>query len=409
MDIAGLGIRENLLLDLVLRRLLLEGSSNLRTIAQKIRVSAPIVDHIFRYMRNQQMIEVKSMTGNDYNFVLSALGRQTATERFQTSQYAGACPVSLRDYHAAVRAQSAKVQVDRGTLRQAFGDLVVPDRLLDQLGPALIAQSSIFVYGPSGNGKTSIAERMLRVYQDAVMIPHAIEVDNQIISVFDPVVHQALATEESDLDPRWVMCRRPCIVVGGELVPSMLELRLDEASGIYTAPLQMKANNGIFIIDDLGRQRLSTDALFNRWIVPMEEQVDHLGLANGLHFTVPFDVVLVFSTNLNPTDVADEAFLRRIGYKIAFRPIPADQYRLIWADVCRKHGLAFDRKLVDFVINDLHEKRGVSLLPCHPRDLIAMALDHRMYSGAEPALSEQDLRWAWNNYFLDVEPKRGAH
>src|SRR5579862_3575795 len=246
---ADLGIPETLVLDLMLRRMVIEGFSSMTALSRSIRVALPIVDLVFKHMRQQQLVEIKGMSGNDYQFVLSAAGKQLAGERFQVSQYAGACPVSLKEYHAATKAQAAKVHVDRQTLRTAFSDLIVSDRMLDQLGPAIISQNSIFVYGPTGNGKTSLAERMLRVYQDAILIPYAVEVDNQIISVYDPVVHQPIENDDEDCDPRWLLCKRPCIVVGGELIPSMLELRLDEASGIYAAPLQMKANNGIFIID----------------------------------------------------------------------------------------------------------------------------------------------------------------
>ena len=191
-SIEALGISENLVLDLVVRRLLLEGTSTLSSLAKKLRVSVPVIDHIFQYMRKQQLVEVKGMTGNDYFFTHSSSGRQLASERFQISQYAGACPVSLAEYHAATKQQAARLQIDRRALRQAFSDLVVSDRMLDQLGPAIISQTSIFVYGPTGNGKTSLAERMLRVYQDAIMIPYAVEVDNQIISVYDPVVHHPI-------------------------------------------------------------------------------------------------------------------------------------------------------------------------------------------------------------------------
>ncbi len=254
---ADLGIPETLVLDLMLRRMVIEGFSSMTALSRSIRVSLPIVDLVFKHMRQQQLVEIKGMSGNDYQFVLSQAGKQLAGERFQVSQYAGACPVSLPEYHAATKAQSARISVDRRLLRQAFSDLVVTDKMLDQMGPAIISQTSIFVYGPTGNGKTSLAERMLRVYQDAVMIPYAVEVDNQIISVYDPVVHQPIDHDDVDVDPRWILCKRPCIVVGGELIPSMLELRLDETSGIYAAPLQMKANNGILLIDDFGRQLMS--------------------------------------------------------------------------------------------------------------------------------------------------------
>src|SRR5579863_6336691 len=285
-NLNDLGISESLVLDLVLRRMLIEGYSSLQGLSRSLRLSVPIIDLVFKHMRSQQLVEIKGMSGNDYNFTLSADGKRLAGERFQVSQYAGACPVSLNEYQAATKVQAAKVQVDRKTLRNAFSDLIVSDRMLDQLGPAIISQNSIFVYGPTGNGKTSLAERMLRVYQDAILIPYAVEVDSQIISLYDPVVHQPLEHEDEDADQRWILCKRPCIVVGGELIPSMLELRLDEASGIYAAPLQMKANNGILIIDDFGRQLMSPRDLLNRWIVPLDRRVDYLTLRYGVKFQI---------------------------------------------------------------------------------------------------------------------------
>ena len=300
-NFAQLGISENLVLDLMLRRMVIEGNCTLASLSKSLRLAVPIIDSTFKHMRQQQLVEVKGMSGNDYNFTLSAAGKQMASERFQVSQYAGACPVSIKDYSAAVKAQAAKVHVDRQTLRNAFSDLIVSDHMLDQLGPAIISQSSIFVYGPTGNGKTSLAERMLRVYKDAILIPYAVEVDNQIISLFDPVVHQPLDNDETDVDPRWVVCKRPCILVGGELVPSMLELRLDESSSIYAAPLQMKANNGILLIDDFGRQLMSPRDLLNRWIVPLDRRVDYLTLRYGVKFQIPFETMVVFSTNLEPS------------------------------------------------------------------------------------------------------------
>ncbi|MCX6604709.1 MAG: AAA family ATPase [Acidobacteria bacterium] len=398
-NFAALGIRENLVLDLVLRRLMLEGTTSLSSMAQKLRVSIPIIDHIFRHMRSQQMVEVKGMTGNDYNFVLSAAGRQTATERFQISQYAGACPVSLSDYHAAVRAQAAKIQIDRRALRGAFGDLVVPDRLLDQLGPALIAQSSIFIYGPSGNGKTSIAERMLRVYQDAVMIPYAVEVDNQIISIYDPVVHDAIHTEDGEMDPRWVLCRRPCIVVGGELIPSMLELRLDEASGIYSAPLQMKANNGLFIVDDFGRQLMSPRDLLNRWIVPLDRRVDYLTLRYGVKFQIPFELLVVFSTNLDPSDLADEAFLRRIPNKIYVESVTSQVFDQIFDRVVASRRVPTEADSAEYLRKLCLREGRTELRACYPSDICNILSSISQYENRTIQMTKPDLERATALYF----------
>ena len=329
-----LGIQQNIVLDLMLRRMLMDGFSNLQRLSGALKLSLPVIDICFRHMRQQQLVEVKGMQGNDYQFTLSQAGKQLASERFQVNQYAGPAPVSLPDYKAATEAQAARVEIDQQILKGSFSDLVVSDRLLDQLGPALISQTSIFIYGPSGNGKTSIAERMLRVYQDGILIPYAIEVDGQIISLYDPVVHTPLeADPDPDIDQRWVLCRRPCIVVGGELIPSMLELRLDESSGLYAAPLQLKANNGIFIIDDFGRQLMSPRDLLNRWIVPLDRKVDYLTLRYGVKFQVPFELMVVFSTNLDPSDLADEAFLRRIHNKIYVDAVDANSFDQIFQRV----------------------------------------------------------------------------
>ncbi len=312
-----LGISQSLVLDLVLRRLLLEGFSNLQSLSDTLKLSVPILNIVFNHMRQQQLVEVKGMIGNDYHFTLSQAGKmlaaRTVSDHPVCRRRAGLLEGLPQRHQSAVRAGPDRPQ---NRCASAFSDLVVSDELLDQLGPALISQNSIFVYGPTGNGKTSLAERMLRVYQDAILLPYAVEVDGQIISLYDPVVHQKLDMDDPDMDPRWVLCRRPCIVVGGELIPSMLELRLDEASGIYAAPLQMKANNGIFIIDDFGRQLMSPRDLLNRWIVPLDRRVDYLMLRYGVKFQIPFELMVVFSTNLDPSDLADEAFLRRIHNKI---------------------------------------------------------------------------------------------
>ncbi len=394
-----LGVPESLVLDLVIRRLLIEGYSTLASLGRALRLAVPVVDSVFKHMRSQQLVEVKGMTGNDYNFTLSVAGKQLASERFQVSQYAGACPVSLKEYNAATKAQSAKVQVDRRTLRQAFSDLVVTDRMLDSLGPAIISQNSIFVYGPTGNGKTSLAERMLRVYQDAVLIPYAVEVDSQIISLYDPVVHQPLEHEDEDADQRWILCKRPCIVVGGELIPSMLELRLDEASGIYAAPLQMKANNGILIIDDFGRQLMSPRDLLNRWIVPLDRRVDYLTLRYGVKFQIPFELMVVFSTNLEPSDLADEAFLRRIHNKIYVEAVDAGSFDQIFSRVVQGRGLQPEADSAEYLRKLCLREGRTELRACYPADICNILHSIGRYEGRAPIMTKAEMERAAALYF----------
>jgi len=399
MTYEELGIPESLVLDLVLRRLLLEGFSTLASLSRSLKLSMPIVDAAFRHLRNQQLVEVKGMLGNDYQFVLSQAGKQLSSDRFQISQYAGAAPVSLNDYVAATRAQSAHIEIDRKTLKTSFSDLVITDRLLDELGPALISQSSIFLYGPSGNGKTSIAERMLRVYSDGILIPYAIEVDNQIISLYDPVVHQRIELDDPEIDQRWVLCKRPCIVVGGELIPSMLELRLDDSSGIYAAPLQMKANNGIFIIDDFGRQLMSPRDLLNRWIVPLDRRVDYLTLRYGVKFQIPFELMVVFATNLDPADLADEAFLRRIHNKVFIEPVSPQGFDFILQRVASAKRLPVEPDTAEYLRSLCLKDGRTELRACYPLDICNILLSISQYEKTPVRMSRDEIARAVSLYF----------
>ena len=394
-----LGISQSIVIDLMLRRLLLEGFSNLQTLSRKLRLSVAILNGVFQHMRQQQLVEVKGMSGNDYNFALSQAGKLLASERFQVSQYAGAAPVSLSHYDSATKSQTAKVKVDRAVLRSAFSDLVVSDHMLDQLGPALISQNSIFLYGPTGNGKTSLAERMLRVYDDTILLPYAVEVDGQIISLYDPVVHHALEENDPDIDPRWVRCRRPCIVVGGELVPSMLDLRLDETSGIYAAPMQMKANNGIFIIDDFGRQLMSPRDLLNRWIVPLDRRVDYLMLRYGVKFQIPFELLVVFSTNLDPADLADEAFLRRIHNKVYVEAVDAEAFDQIFTRVLSSKRIATEPDSAEYLRALCLRDGRTELRACYPADICNIVLSIGRYENRAARLSKPDMTRAAALYF----------
>src|SRR5713101_7489707 len=404
-DIEALGISRSLVTDLLLRRLSVEGTSTIETLSGFLKLPIAVVHPVFTSMRQQQLVEVKGMVGNDYRITLSGSGRALASERLQACQYSGAAPVSLKAYSEAVKMQAGEAEISRDMLRAAFSDMVIPDSLLDQLGPSLIEQTSIFLYGPPGNGKSSVAERLLRVYQDAVLIPYAVEVDGQIVGLYDPVVHQRVGEEEQDMDPRWVPCRRPSIIVGGELTASSLDLRYDELSGIYSAPLQMKANNGIFVIDDFGRQTMSPRELLNRWIVPLDRRVDYLTLSYGIKFQIPFEMMVVFSTNLNPDDLADATFLRRIQNKVFVEPVDVPTFNEIWRRVAIQKKLPYDPEIVDYVRGLVLSDGRSELRACYPMDLCNIIISISDYEKRPPQMTKADLQRAVNLYFTQSYQK----
>jgi hypothetical protein len=394
-----LDIPESLVEDLMLRRLYTHGASSIKYLCNVLKLSFPVIQAVFERLRRQQLFEVTGLQGNDYTFTLSGGGREHAAKRFDISHYSGPAPVSVGNYYSAVRAQASKINLNRPLLKEALSDLVLTDRFLDQLGPGLISQDSLFLYGPTGNGKTSVVGRLARIYQDAIVIPYAVEFDGQIIVMYDPAVHQKVHTNSNDIDPRWVVCRRPCISVGGELEPSMLELQLDESSRVYAAPLQMRANNGMLVIDDFGRQIMSPQYLLNRWIVPLDQRVDYLTLRYGVKFEIPFEMIVVFATNLDPVELADEAFLRRIQNKIYVEPVDSQVFDEIFRRLVTERELPCEPDSAEYLRKLCGNSGNGGLRACYPADILDILASISIYDGVQLKVNKGTLKRAASLYF----------
>jgi hypothetical protein len=394
-----LDIPKPLVEDLVLRKTFTKGTSTLKDLSIELKLSFPLLNSLFQNLRKQQLFEVTGMEGNDYVFTLSGIGRELASKRFLISHYAGPAPVSLANYAKVIRGQASNPSIDRNTLKESLSDLVLTRQFLDQLGPALITRRPVILYGPSGNGKTSVVSRLSRIYGDAVAIPYAVEIDGQIIVVYDPAIHDMAQPTETDLDPRWVLCRRPCIIVGGELEQNMLELQMEESTKVYSAPVQMRANNGILVIDDFGRQILSPKYLLNRWIVPLDRRVDYLTLKYGLKFQIPFEMTVVFSTNFNPADLADEAFLRRIPNKICVDRVTARIFDMIFNRTVTEINLPCEPNSAEFLRKLCSTLGGNELRACQPKDIVDIILAISTYEGRAPKAGLEDIERATTIYF----------
>ena len=404
------GLSLDFLSDLALRIIYYAGTITAGDIARRMGLPfGNVVERVLENLRRQLLVEVTggaSVLATSYAYTLTDKGYNRAAELIARTTYAGVAPVPMDRYFEAVKTQSVLgLRVDRDEVSRAFSHLVLPRQILDILGPAINSGRSIFLFGESGNGKTSIAETVARIFFGGyIWVPHAVEFDGEIIKVYDPAYHFTVDPETfglSTTDGRWVLCRRPAVVVGGELTMAQLDLIYSEATRYYEAPVQVRANGGILIIDDFGRQQISPRDLLNRWIVPLERREDFLSLRSGQRLRVPFDPLVVFSTNMEPTSLVDEAFLRRIRYKIYVPDPTPEAYAEILRRVCTAQGIRFDPAAVDFIF-DYYREHNIAPRACHPRDIVEHLVDIADYTGVAPALEPELLRLALDSYFVPL-------
>jgi len=398
-----LGVTRKLIEELALKILYVAGELSLDDLAERMRVSFPIINELFQALRKAQLCEVTGLTGTIHRIVATSQGRSRAVELLSVNQYTGPVPVSLRDYVQKVRFQTvSKVEVHAPDIRRVFEGLVLNDRIIRQVGTALSSGRSVFLYGPTGVGKSTIADAISRIFsRDQVLVPYAIEIDGQVITVYDEVLHERSGAVPSGGDERWIPCHRPRTLVGGELTIEMLDLQFNPATKFYSGPVQMKANNGVLIVDDFGRQRLRADELLNRWVVPLDRRIDFLTLAGGAKIEIPFDLFVIFVTNLEPSHLVDEAFLRRIQTKIKVEPVTNEQFHEIFRRLCQDSDLQYDPAVVDSLIEVIINELQQPLRACYGRDIVQQLCWAAKYDRRKPELNWESVAEACRNYFVE--------
>lgn len=397
------GLPQQFLLDFLIKCMYISGIQTIPEMTGMTMLSGSVVENLLQVLRKKRLVETLGSVSEDslmLRYALSEAGRRRAIEALRQSEYIGPAPVTLRDYQEQVEKQSILFErITTETLRKVLSHLVLEEDFIDELGPAMISGKAILIHGPSGNGKSSVARSLGDAFEQKIFVPHCIYFDGQVIKIFDPSVHtevgegteaeatDAIRFQQSDFDPRWVRCRRPVVLAGGELNLNMLDLEYNRTGKFYEAPLQLKANGGIFIIDDFGRQLMSVSNLINRWIVPLERGVDYLSLHTGKKFEVPFDEIIFFSSNSRLEDLLDEALFRRLPYKIYTPPPTEEAFREIFRRVCDLYDLELSDEIMEFTLKQYRQKDHPRIACFHPALIVQHALSVCRFEGTEPRLT----------------------
>ena len=416
--IAETGLPEELLVQILVRALFTHGELTERTAGEIMKLPFGVMKELFTLIQRDKFCEVKGhgeSLGVLLRYVLTEVGRERAKAYLELCRYVGPAPVPLQQYINMVKSQPVSgLTIDRRTVTAATEHLVLTPGTIDQIGEAVNSGWAIFLYGPPGNGKTVMAEAIGKMLEAVgageVYIPYAMEVDGQIIQVYDQITHvkvdvpqeasRSLIENKKEYDSRWVLCKRPIEFAGGELTMATLDLTFNSSSKYYKAPPHIKANGGVFLIDDFGRQLVRPRDLLNRWIVPLEKRVDYLTLHTGKVFQVPFDTIVLFATNLEPAKLADEAFLRRIRNKVYIADPTPERFKQIFEEVCMKKGVPYDSDAVDYLLKDVYEKYQLNMRSCHPRDLIEQIMSIAKFNSVPPTLSKKFIDRACHTYFF---------